>query len=155
MNRVLARLPYYLSKGSLKQDFLDISLSKFLGIRKFKNASAKMVISFLKMFKIECKFRICKKERENIFRFRYICIWKRCNKLRPLRREYLLSALSGLKKYRKILISLRETLPGWIAFREINKNGKGAVLQISTDFRPVYHVSCRRILWNRTFYTFI
>ena len=33
---VSARLPCYLSKGPLKEDFLDIYLTTFLGVRKIK-----------------------------------------------------------------------------------------------------------------------
>ena len=33
--------------------------------------------------------------------------------------------------------------------------GKGAVAQIWTVFRPVYHVTCQKFPWNRTFYKHI
>ena len=46
-------LPCYLRNGLLKQEFLDIYLATFFGVRKFKNAWSIMVIFFLKMFKIE------------------------------------------------------------------------------------------------------
>ena len=51
---------------------------------------------FLKMFKIESKFRKVKKKLEIIFRFWYNSIWKCFNNLRFLRREYLSSAVNGL-----------------------------------------------------------
>ena len=73
------------------------------------------------MFKIESKFRKCKKKRkknnnkmENVFRFSHKCNWKSYNKLPLLRRKYLLSAVSGLTNSSKIL---------YIAWREFfNQN---------------------------------
>ena len=64
LNSVSALLPYYLSNDSLKRDFLDIYLTTFFGVRKFKNTSTMRVIFFLKMFKIESKFRKCQKKKE-------------------------------------------------------------------------------------------
>ena len=52
----------YFLKGRLKRDFLGIYLETFFGNRKFKNPSAMSVIFFLKMFKIESKFRKSKKQ---------------------------------------------------------------------------------------------
>ena len=72
---VLACLPCYLSKGPLKGGFLDIYLNTFFGLRKLKNTSGMRVILFLKKFKIESRFRKCKKKKkkkknaEKIFRF--------------------------------------------------------------------------------------
>ena len=40
-------------------------------------------------------------------------------------------------------------------FIVINKFGKGAVVQMTTVFGPIYHVACGRVLWNRIFETFI
>ena len=59
-----ARLPCYLPKGPLKRDFLDTYVTTYFGVCKLKNKSAMMVILFLKMFKIECKFRKCKKQKK-------------------------------------------------------------------------------------------
>ena len=53
-----------MSKGPLKQHFLDIYLTTFFGVLKFKHTSAMRVIFFLKMFKIESKFRKCKKKKK-------------------------------------------------------------------------------------------
>ena len=43
-------------------------------------------------------------------------------------------------------MSLRETLSNAITFTVINEYCKGAALEIESEFRPVYHVSCRGIL---------
>ena len=66
---VSARLPCYLSNRSLKRDFLDIYLTTFFGVPKFKKISPMTVIFFLKMLKIESKFRKCKKESRKFFFF--------------------------------------------------------------------------------------
>ena len=60
-NSVSARLPYQLSQGPLKENFLDIYLPTFFGVQKFKNTSASRVILCVEMFKIESKFRKCRK----------------------------------------------------------------------------------------------
>ena len=104
LNSVSARLPCYLSKHHLKGDFLDIYLTTFFGVRKFKNTSAMRVTFLLKMFKIESKFRKWKKkEIKNVFRFWDNCIWKCLYKLCLLRREYVFVAVSVLRNSPKIL----------------------------------------------------
>ena len=55
MKSVWACVPCYLSKGSVKRDFLDIFLTKFFGVRNFKNTSVMRVLFFSKMLKIESK----------------------------------------------------------------------------------------------------
>ena len=72
-----------------------------------------------------------------------------------LRREYLSSALHGFKKCSKILHITQRDFFNLIALTVTSKFGKGAVVQISTVFRPAYHVTCRRVLWKGTFYRFI
>ena len=56
-------LTYYLSQALQKGDFLDIYLTTFFGVSKFENTSAMRVIFFLKIFKMESKFRKCKKKK--------------------------------------------------------------------------------------------
>ena len=99
-----ALLPCYFWRSPLKRDFLGIYLTTFFVVCKFKNTSAIRLISFLKMFKIECQFRNWKKKNwEKIFRSWVNCIWKCCYKLSLLRREYLPSAVNGLTNSPKIL----------------------------------------------------
>ena len=52
-------------------------------------------------------------------------------------------------------VSLRGTLSNSLTFTMIIKYGKGAVIKIESVFGPVYHVACRGVLWNATFYAFI
>ena len=48
----LVPLSMLLVKGPLKENFLEICLTTFLGVRNFGNTSAMRVIFFLKMFEI-------------------------------------------------------------------------------------------------------
>ena len=59
--------PIYHVKGPLKRDFLDIYLTTLIRVRQFKNTSAMRLIFFLKMFKIESKFRKFQKKIEKMF----------------------------------------------------------------------------------------
>ena len=110
-NSVSARLPCWLWKGRLKQNFLDIYLTTSFGVRKFKNTSAMRGIFFQKIFKIESKFWKCNKNSENRFSSWVHCIWECCFKLSLLTREYLLSAVNGLANSPKnFCITQREFL---------------------------------------------
>ena len=60
-------LPCSLSKRLLEGDFIDIYLTTFFGVRKFKNTWAIRVIFFLKLVKIEYKFIKCQKKIEKIY----------------------------------------------------------------------------------------
>ena len=102
-NNVSTCLPCYFCKSLLKWDFLDIDLTTFLAVHKFKNASAIRLIFFLKMFKIESTFRKSKKNWDIIFRFWDNCIWKYCYRFSLLRGKYLLSAINMLINSPKIL----------------------------------------------------
>ena len=66
-NSVSAHLPCYLWKGPLKQDFLDIYLTTFFGVRKFKNISDMSVMFFWKCSKLNVNLENTKRNSENIF----------------------------------------------------------------------------------------
>ena len=146
---VLSRLSCYLSKGLVKVHSLDIYLTTFFGVLRFKNISAMRLIFFLKMFKTESRFQKCKKTEKIFFCLWDNCIWKCGNKLYLLRRQYLSSAVNVLTNGPNIFHT--QTFSNWISFTVINKYGKGALIQISTVFRSVYCVSFWRVLWNRNF----
>ena len=93
------------------------------------------------------KFRKC-------FLFWDKCIWKCCEKFPLLRREYLSSTVNGLTSSPKILHITKTDLQSWFAFTGINRYGKGAIVQLWRVFRPVYRVTCLRILVKQTFSTF-
>ena len=73
---VSGRLRFYLSKGPMRPDFLNIYLTTFFKVRKFKNRSAMRVIFLLKMIKIESKFQKCnktkKKDKKYFFEKKYL-----------------------------------------------------------------------------------
>ena len=48
-------------------------------------------------------------------------------------------------------MSIGENFSDSIALTVINKYDKGAVMEISKVFGPVYHVAIRRVLLNGTF----
>ena len=130
-----ARLPCYLPNSPLKHDFLDIYLTTLFGVRKFKNTSAMRLIYFLKMFKIEPRFRKCKEISGNNFFVSEIiatedvavnCLYKWVNTC--------YRQLMSWQTLLKFCISLRETSPNWIVFAVSIKFDKGAVVQISTVF---------------------
>ena len=52
-NTVSARLSIHLSKDPLKLEFLDILLTTYFGVRKFKNTSAMNVMFFWKYWKFQ------------------------------------------------------------------------------------------------------
>ena len=51
-----------MSKGPLKQEFLDLYLTAFFGVPKLQEISDMRVIFFWKMLKIESKSQKCKKK---------------------------------------------------------------------------------------------
>ena len=63
-------LPFYLFNDPPKRDFLDIYLTTFFGVRKFKNTSANRVIFFFNMFKYDSKYRNCQKKNQQKF---FVC----------------------------------------------------------------------------------
>ena len=116
-----------------------------LSVQKY---SARTVIFFLKMFKIESKCRKNKKNWEKVFRFSDNSIWKCCNKLPLLRRQYFSSALNGLTNSPKILHITQRVFFKPNLFKGINIYGKGALVELSTVFRLVYLITCQSVLLN-------
>ena len=92
-----------LVKGPLKRDFLDIYLIMLFGVCQFKNTSAMRIIFFWKCSKLNLDFENAQKKWEKVLCFRDNCIWRCCNKLCLLRREYLSSAVNVLANNLKIL----------------------------------------------------
>ena len=110
-NSALANLPCYLLKGPLKRDFLDIYLTTFLESVNSKIHLLWLSPFFRKCSKLNLNLENAKKICENIFRFWHKGIWKCCNKLCLLRREYLSSAVNGLLNTLTILyITQRDLL---------------------------------------------
>ena len=89
---------------------------------------------FWKCSKLNFNLENGKKNWENIFHFWNKCIWKFCNKLSLLGREYLPPTINALTKSPKILYISKRDLSDWSEFSEINKYGNGAVVQLWTVF---------------------
>ena len=80
--------------------FLDIYLTTFFKVRKFKNLLKLLPSSFSwKCSKLNLNLENLKRNSENFFHFWDNCIKKCCNKLPLLRREYLLLPLNRLTKF--------------------------------------------------------
>ena len=140
-----------MSKSHLKQNFLDNHLTTFFRVCNFEKTSSMRVIFLLKMFKIWCRFQICSKKLG-----KSVCFWEKCIsiggiKLSLLRREYMSLAVNLWTKSLKSFHITKGDFSNSIAFTVISNSGKGAVVQIATVFRPVYHVACPTLLWNETF----
>ena len=72
--KIWARFPCCFPKDPFKQDFLDIDVTMFFGVRNFGNTSAMRVIFFLKMFQIYTRFVKCRKKFTKSFFFPDNCI---------------------------------------------------------------------------------
>ena len=99
---ISTRLPCHFSKDPLKGEFLDIYLTTYSGVRKFKNTLAMKVIFFWKFSKLNLNLVNVKINLHNIFGFLDNWIWKCCNKWPLIGREHLLSAVHWLENGPKI-----------------------------------------------------
>ena len=103
----------------------------------------------LNMLKIESKFRKCKKKKKKKKKIEQIFFITEINAREYVAIKCLCSVENTchLQSTRQQIvltfcISLRENFSNSIDFRLINKYGKGAVVQISTVFRPIFLVIC-------------
>ena len=79
------------------------------------------------------------------------CMWIVCIHLPVLIREYLWSAVNELRKGLKNFDVSKSDFFNSSTFTVITQDDKGAVINIESVFRPVYHVACREVLSNRSF----
>ena len=63
-----------LVEGSSERDFLEIYLTTFFGVRKFKNTSPMRVMFLSKCSKLKINLENAKKNSEKVFRFSDNCI---------------------------------------------------------------------------------
>ena len=66
-------------------------------------------------------------------------------------RQYLSSAINGLRNSPKIFNIIKRDFFNPNCVHRINKYGQGDFFQLWTVFRPVYHVTYRRVLLKLTF----
>ena len=146
-------------KGPLKRDFLDICLITFSEsvISEIQNLWGSSFFSKYSKFKLN--FKNVEKNCEKIFCFWDNCFWIGIVKLSLLRRGYFSLRVQDTfhrqpmryKAVPRFGMSIRETFFNSFDFAVINEYDKSAVMQIWTMLRHVYHVACRRVLWNGTF----
>ena len=153
-NSVSVRFPCSLSRGLLKRDLLEIDLTTSFLVRNFGNTSAMRIIFFWKCRKFNGDFKN-PEYLEKVFCFRDKSISTGCVKFSLLRKEYFLLVVNLLTRREYLLsvvnifsISVRETFSNSIAFTVINKY---AAVHISTVLGPIYHVACRRVVWQENF----
>ena len=89
-----------------------------------------------------------KKIEKKFFFVGYNLFWIDFVNLSLLRREYMSRTVNVFAKSPKILHIAVRTFFGSIAFTVINMYVKGSVIQTPTVFGPVYHIVCRRVVWN-------
>ena len=93
---------------------------------------------FRKCSKLNLNYQNAKKKWERVFCFWGNCIWRCCNILSLLTREYLSSAVNGLTNSRNIFyISLRVTFSNWTPFTVINQYEKVSSLRFQQCFGPL------------------
>ena len=148
---VSARLPCRLSRGILKQEFLDIYLSTFFGAKNFRNTQAMRVRFFRKCSKLNVDLKNWETNSEEMFCFWDKGIWIVCIELSLLRREYLSSVVNVLTKSFKTFHVTKNNFSDWLTFKVINQFGKGAGIKTESVFWPVYHPACRGVLSNGSF----
>ena len=73
-------------------------------------------------------------------------IWIVCIHLSLLRREYLSSAVTVLRKCLKNFHVSKSDFCNSITFTVIIQDDKGALIKIESLFRPVYHVARRGVV---------
>ena len=71
-------------------------------------------------------------------------IWIVCIHLSLLKREYLLSAVNVLRKALKNFHVSKSDFYNSITFTVIIQEQKGALINIESLFRPVFHVACHK-----------
>ena len=95
--------------------------------------------------------RKTKKKIQKKFCFWDKFIWIVCIHLSLLRREYLSSAVTVLRKGLKNFHVSKSVFCYSITFTVITQDDKGALIKIESAFRPVYHVACREVLSSGSF----
>ena len=127
------------SEGSSEAGLFRHLCNLVFGVRKFRNTKAMRVIFFAKTFKVSGRLQKSSRKLRKTF-----CFWDNCIsigivKLSLLRRGYFSSAANVLTSSPKIWhVNKRD-------FFQLN------CLDCSTVLGQVYHVACRRVLWNWSF----
>ena len=138
------------AKGSSQTGPLCIYLSTSFVFGNFGNTSAFTVIFFWKCSKFEADSKNAEKNSEKMFSFWDKCPWIVSIQLSLLIREYLSSAVNVLRKRLKNFHVPKSDFCNSITFTMIPQDDKGALINIKSVLRSVYHVTCRGLLSNGT-----
>ena len=136
---------------SSKTGFLDIYLTTFSEyvISKIQHLWGSSFWSKCSTFKLD--FKNPPKNSKTDFCFCDNCIWIGIVKLSLLTTGYFLWAANVLKSSPKIWHINNRHFFNSIDLAVLNECDKDAVMQILTVLGQVYHIACRRVLWNGTF----
>ena len=135
--------------------FRHLSRHVFRGRWFRKYISYEGHLFFWKCSKFNTEAKSAQNNSEKIFGFWDKCIWIVCIHLFLLIREYLSSAVNVLRKGLKNFHVSKKDFCNSITFTLITRAGKGALIEIESVFRTVYHVASREVLSNWSFLTFI
>ena len=142
----------HIAYGSICELDIFTHLSDYVfRVRNFENTKSMRVTFFWKMVKIKSRLQKCSKNWGKVSCLWDNCIWIGIVKLSLWRTGYFSSAANVLTSSPKICMSIRETFSNSIDLSVVKEYDKSAVMQISTVLGHVYHVACRRVLWNGTF----
>ena len=124
-------------------------------VRNFRNTQAMRVIFFSKRSKFHIDFNDVAKSLETFFCCWDHCIWIGIVKFSLWRTRYFSWTANVLTSSPKILhINKRDSFTS-IYLAGVNEYDNGAVMHISTVLGHIDHVACQRVLWKKTFLTFI
>ena len=146
-----AGFPYCFSKHPLKRDFLDISLSTSFESVTSKIKSLRGSSFLLKCVKMNLDFKNAAKNWERFFCFWDNCMWIGIVNLSLWRTTYFSSKPMCEQAGPRYCMSIKETFSNSIDLAVLNESDQGSVMQLPTVLGHVYHVACRRVLWNGTF----
>ena len=129
--------------------FHNLTTFSDFGISKFENLWGSSF--FKKISKFPLNFKNPSKFFEKVFCFCDNWIWIGIVKLYLTRTGYFSSAANVLTRSPRFGMSIRETFKNSIGLSVVKEYDKSAVMQMSSVLWRVYHVACRRVLWNRIF----
>ena len=141
-----------LVKGSFQKGLFRHLYDDVFGVLNFGNTKSMTVFFFWKYLKFLIDSKNGHRISEKVFCFWDNCIWIGIVKLSLLRTGFFSLAANVLTSSPKIwYVKKTKTFSNSIDLAVINEYDRDAVIQISTVVPVVYHVACRRVLWNGTF----
>ena len=150
--RVWDPLTCWLSKGVLKQCFLESNLTKSFTVCKFRNKVAMTIIFFFQI--VSHLIKIAEMEQKNPKKFLVFKIisfeWGSTNCLN-LEKDTCHWQSMCYETSLRFNISLREIFAKWRCPRVMKKYDESALMQILQELGALSHVDCERVFWNGVF----